>query len=74
MVFQIGLKTEAKKKAVWMDCGIHAREWIAPAFCQYFVRQVREPSEKRKDVQHIECSFVLDLFIFCCIQKLNLIC
>lgn len=23
-----------------MDCGIHAREWIAPAFCQYFVKQV----------------------------------
>lgn len=23
-----------------MDCGIHAREWIAPAFCQYFVREV----------------------------------
>lgn len=25
-----------------MDCGIHAREWIAPAFCQYFVRQVKQ--------------------------------
>lgn len=40
-VFQIGLNTGEKKKAIWMDCGIHAREWIAPAFCQYFVRQVR---------------------------------
>ncbi|XP_012705978.2 carboxypeptidase O isoform X1 [Fundulus heteroclitus] len=39
-LLKIGLKTEAKKKAVWMDCGIHAREWIAPAFCQYFVRQI----------------------------------
>lgn len=25
---------------VWMDCGIHAREWIAPAFCQWFVKEV----------------------------------
>lgn len=25
-----------------MDCGIHAREWIAPAFCQYFVKQVTQ--------------------------------
>lgn len=25
-----------------MDCGIHAREWIAPAFCQFFVREVGE--------------------------------
>lgn len=23
-----------------MDCGIHAREWIAPAFCQWFVKEV----------------------------------
>lgn len=26
-----------------MDCGIHAREWISPAFCQWFVYQVSEP-------------------------------
>ncbi|XP_065137779.1 carboxypeptidase B2 isoform X2 [Paramisgurnus dabryanus] len=25
------------KKAMWMDCGIHAREWISPAFCYWFV-------------------------------------
>ncbi|KAJ0009620.1 hypothetical protein NQD34_001322, partial [Periophthalmus magnuspinnatus] len=30
------------KKVVWMDCGIHAREWIAPAFCQYFVKMILE--------------------------------
>lgn len=40
-VVKIGLDTGEKKKAIWMDCGIHAREWIAPAFCQYFVSQVR---------------------------------
>ncbi|KAF7214852.1 carboxypeptidase O isoform X1 [Nothobranchius furzeri] len=39
-LLKIGLKTDTKKKAVWMDCGIHAREWIAPAFCQYFVKQI----------------------------------
>ncbi|KAM5228732.1 carboxypeptidase O [Ctenodactylus gundi] len=27
------------KKIIWMDCGIHAREWIAPAFCQWFVKE-----------------------------------
>lgn len=25
-----------------MDCGIHAREWIGPAFCQWFVKEVSE--------------------------------
>ncbi|XP_040888387.1 carboxypeptidase O-like [Toxotes jaculatrix] len=39
-LLKIGLSTGGKKKAIWMDCGIHAREWIAPAFCQYFVRQI----------------------------------
>ncbi|XP_037552300.1 carboxypeptidase O-like [Nematolebias whitei] len=41
-LLKIGLNTDAKKKAIWMDCGIHAREWIAPAFCQYFVKQILE--------------------------------
>ncbi|XP_061641625.1 carboxypeptidase O [Phyllopteryx taeniolatus] len=39
-MLKIGVDTGAKKKAIWMDCGIHAREWIAPAFCQYFVSQI----------------------------------
>nr|XP_057908549.1 carboxypeptidase O-like [Doryrhamphus excisus] len=39
-LLKIGVNTGEKKKAIWMDCGIHAREWIAPAFCQYFVRQI----------------------------------
>ncbi|XP_073710906.1 carboxypeptidase O isoform X3 [Misgurnus anguillicaudatus] len=30
-----------QKKAIWMDCGIHAREWIAPAVCQWFVKETR---------------------------------
>ncbi|XP_055072409.2 carboxypeptidase O isoform X1 [Misgurnus anguillicaudatus] len=29
-----------QKKAIWMDCGIHAREWIAPAVCQWFVKEI----------------------------------
>ncbi|KAL2080927.1 hypothetical protein ACEWY4_022780 [Coilia grayii] len=29
-----------ERKAIWMDCGIHAREWIAPAFCQWFVKEI----------------------------------
>uniref|UniRef100_A0A672LLF5 Carboxypeptidase O n=1 Tax=Sinocyclocheilus grahami TaxID=75366 RepID=A0A672LLF5_SINGR len=37
-LLKIGLNSTTPKKAVWMDCGIHAREWIAPAFCQHFVK------------------------------------
>ncbi|XP_072266065.1 carboxypeptidase B2 [Pyxicephalus adspersus] len=36
------LKLSAKSKtnttnAIWIDCGIHAREWISPAFCLWFI-------------------------------------
>uniref|UniRef100_A0A4W5KWY9 Carboxypeptidase O n=1 Tax=Hucho hucho TaxID=62062 RepID=A0A4W5KWY9_9TELE len=39
-LLKIGLSSTGRKKAIWMDCGIHAREWIAPAFCQYFVKEI----------------------------------
>ncbi|XP_074860827.1 mast cell carboxypeptidase A-like [Carettochelys insculpta] len=32
-------RESSRKKAIFMDCGIHAREWISPAFCQWFVKQ-----------------------------------
>uniref|UniRef100_A0A3Q4I3I4 Carboxypeptidase A6 n=1 Tax=Neolamprologus brichardi TaxID=32507 RepID=A0A3Q4I3I4_NEOBR len=35
-VLQVG----EEKKAVWIDCGVHAREWIGPAFCQWFVKEL----------------------------------
>ncbi|XP_038672554.1 carboxypeptidase B-like isoform X2 [Scyliorhinus canicula] len=38
-VIKIGKKTGQTKPAIFMDCGIHAREWISPAFCQWFVKE-----------------------------------
>ncbi|XP_048361991.1 mast cell carboxypeptidase A-like [Sphaerodactylus townsendi] len=32
-------KVTGQKKVIFMECGIHAREWISPAFCQWFVKQ-----------------------------------
>ncbi|XP_037263036.1 carboxypeptidase B isoform X2 [Falco biarmicus] len=32
-------KSHPNKKAIFMDCGFHAREWISPAFCQWFVKE-----------------------------------
>ncbi|XP_062988153.1 mast cell carboxypeptidase A-like [Elgaria multicarinata webbii] len=37
-ILKVGMES-GKKKAIFMDCGIHAREWISPAFCQWFVKQ-----------------------------------
>ncbi|XP_012503783.1 PREDICTED: carboxypeptidase B2 [Propithecus coquereli] len=33
-------KEQNAKNAIWIDCGIHAREWISPAFCLWFVDKV----------------------------------
>ncbi|CAN9506327.1 unnamed protein product [Ophioblennius macclurei] len=38
IVLKIG-KAGSNKPAIFLDCGIHAREWISPAFCQWFVNE-----------------------------------
>ncbi|XP_070711790.1 carboxypeptidase B2 isoform X2 [Pempheris klunzingeri] len=37
-VLKLSLNNRPNKKAMWIDCGIHAREWISPAFCLWFVQ------------------------------------
>ena len=37
---QIGLQSESSKPAIWIDAGIHAREWIAPATAVYLIHAV----------------------------------
>ncbi|CAJ1086940.1 carboxypeptidase B2 [Xyrichtys novacula] len=37
-VLKLSLNDRPNKKAMWIDCGIHAREWISPAFCLWFVQ------------------------------------
>ncbi|NXB80263.1 CBPB2 Carboxypeptidase, partial [Donacobius atricapilla] len=36
-VLKISKSKENSKNAIWIDCGIHAREWISPAFCLWFI-------------------------------------
>ncbi|XP_058846262.1 carboxypeptidase B-like isoform X5 [Acipenser ruthenus] len=38
-LLKVGSRQDQSKPAVFMDCGIHAREWISPAFCQWFVKE-----------------------------------
>ncbi|XP_039601192.1 carboxypeptidase B2 isoform X1 [Polypterus senegalus] len=37
-VLKLSGKGTGPKKAMWMDCGIHAREWISPTFCIWFIQ------------------------------------
>ncbi|NXS95466.1 CBPB2 Carboxypeptidase, partial [Jacana jacana] len=36
-VLKLSKSQEQHKSAIWIDCGIHAREWISPAFCLSFI-------------------------------------
>ncbi|NXD11508.1 CBPB2 Carboxypeptidase, partial [Nothocercus nigrocapillus] len=35
-ILKLSKSQEKVKNAIWIDCGIHAREWISPAFCLWF--------------------------------------
>ncbi len=34
------LKTSESKRNVWIDCGIHAREWVTPATCIWIINNL----------------------------------
>lgn len=35
------LKSPTAKRAIWIDCGIHAREWITVSTCIWIINRVR---------------------------------
>ena len=42
----ISLKNGMNKPAVFLDCGVHSRERVSPAFCMYAIDQlIRQPQE-----------------------------
>ncbi|XP_069589798.1 carboxypeptidase O isoform X4 [Ranitomeya imitator] len=49
------------KKIIWMDCGIHAREWIAPAFCQWFVKEIVLNHQRDSRIQKVLKN--IDLYV-----------
>ncbi|ETE68103.1 Carboxypeptidase B, partial [Ophiophagus hannah] len=46
-------KKSGEGNAIFMDCGVHAREWISPAFCQWFVKEAISTYGKNRDMTHI---------------------
>ncbi|XP_028249858.1 carboxypeptidase O-like [Parambassis ranga] len=62
-LLKLGLKNmEAReKKVIWMDCGIHAREWIAPAFCQWFVKEIVNSYKTNKKLERMLQN--LDIYV-----------
>ncbi|XP_029979803.1 carboxypeptidase B [Sphaeramia orbicularis] len=60
-LLKIGKKSSSTKPAIFMDCGIHAREWISPAFCQWFVKEAL--STYGKDSQMTSLLNQMDVYV-----------
>ncbi|XP_005325777.2 carboxypeptidase B [Ictidomys tridecemlineatus] len=60
-------KAKPNKPAIFMDCGFHAREWISPAFCQWFVREA-----VRTYGQEIHMTELLDELDFYVLPVVNI--
>ncbi|NXN93051.1 CBPO Carboxypeptidase, partial [Rhinopomastus cyanomelas] len=58
---QISQPSTKSKKIIWMDCGIHAREWISPAFCQWFVKEILQNYKSNPKISRFLQN--LDLFV-----------
>ncbi|XP_047579425.1 carboxypeptidase B2 isoform X1 [Lutra lutra] len=46
-ILKVSRKERTAKNAIWIDCGIHAREWISPAFCLWFIDHVTQSKGKK---------------------------
>lgn len=47
---KIGIKSELTKPIIWIDGGIHAREWISPATATYFIHKLLKGYRSNADV------------------------
>ncbi|XP_046879706.1 carboxypeptidase B [Hypomesus transpacificus] len=60
-LLKIGKKSSSSKPSIFLDCGIHAREWISPAFCQWFVKEAL--STYGSDTQMTSLLNQMDVFV-----------
>ncbi|GAB1299096.1 Carboxypeptidase B2 [Apodemus speciosus] len=54
-VLKVSGKEQRSKNAIWIDCGIHAREWISPAFCLWFIGYDRMWRKNRSAHKNNRC-------------------
>lgn len=59
-------RSASNKKVFFMNCGIHAREWVSPATCMYIIKQIVSKYGKDKSV-----TAMLDKMDFVIMPVLN---
>ncbi|VDK53521.1 unnamed protein product [Anisakis simplex] len=60
-LIQIGKPSRRMKPGIWIDGGIHAREWISPAVVLYMINQLVEKYDKDAEMRNLVDS--IDWFI-----------
>ena len=62
----LDLAETTKQPAIFIDCGIHAREWVNPAFCLYTIDRLVDEGKVFLDViPSFRGSIVSDQWTFC---------
>ncbi|XP_035308083.1 carboxypeptidase B2 isoform X2 [Cricetulus griseus] len=54
-VLKVSGEKKTTKNTIWIDCGIHAREWISPAFCLWFIGYNRMWRKNRSVYKNNRC-------------------
>ena len=62
----LDLAETSKQPAIFIDCGIHAREWVSPAFCLYTIDRLVDEGKVFLVVIPSFCGLVVsDQWTFC---------
>lgn len=48
----------ADRPIIFIECGIHAREWIAPATCLYIIQELVENEDNRNMIENLDWYLV----------------
>nr|AMO02551.1 carboxypeptidase B [Tityus serrulatus] len=56
-LIQIQEKSRFRKPIIWIDAGIHAREWIAPSTATYFIYKLLTEYGINKQITHLIQSY-----------------
>ncbi|KAH7728334.1 Protein Y18H1A.9 [Aphelenchoides avenae] len=52
-LIKVGTRKFSNKPAIWLDGGIHAREWVSPAAVIYFIHQLVTGYERDQQLQQL---------------------
>ncbi|CAK5021243.1 unnamed protein product [Meloidogyne enterolobii] len=65
---QFGLPSDRSRPVVWIDAGIHAREWTSIHTALYFIYYIANQIKQGTDTRLLKCLEKVDILIFPCLN------